>query len=405
MTNHQRINGWAGVTLFVATLGILLGGVAAHAQGTQPDFPPFGLDVPWTLVDGSALVQPGDGIDKSTSPREKWYLMRVGRIWQGEVRARWSSGFNGGYSWPGGQTQGSSWADPSQPREHWGAYQKVTGGITGARNWTATLPNSPTDPTLTTVTYPYYSAENVRFGFDLETRFTNELTHAQGPGQSNSVTGYSGLESAMVMRWMPPQVIVNGVRLFDYADSYGSPGSGPAGNGVAKFAQVRGVVDPNLRSEQVIFHGWRSPQGVDIFRKIHQYGAYPDNNYFLQDLYFVNTGNVDPSPTIERPSETVEDFRVILAHQLYSAHITEFMNNPPRDDDKFEYINPWPTYVDNQGGYRQVVISYDGDGSVIPGPDWGDPYGVVQGGKQVTGNNLWARGYFGYTFVFAETLP
>ena len=240
MTNHQRINGWAGVTLFVATLGILLGGVAAHAQGTQPDFPPFGLDVPWTLVYGSALVQPVYVIDKSTSPREKWYLMRVGRIWQGEVRARWSSGFNGGYSWPGGQTQGLSWADPSQPREHWGAYQKVTGGITGARNWTATLPNSPTDPTLTTVTYPYYSAENVRFGFDLETRFTNELTHAQGPGQSNSVTGYSGLESAMVMRWMPPQVIVNGVRLFDYADSYGSPGSGPVGNGVAKFAQVRG---------------------------------------------------------------------------------------------------------------------------------------------------------------------
>ena len=408
MTNNRSTAKWAGAAFLIGALCALAGARSVSAQGTQPDFPPFGLDIPWTLANGAALVKPGDAIDKTIPPEPKWYLMSVGRIWQGQVRARWSSGFNGGYSWPGGQTQGTMSPDPNNidaQREHWGGYQTVHGGITGCRNWDATIRTSPSNAADTTVLYPYFTCENVRYGWDIETKFTGDFTAAKGAGQPTCVTGYTDLESAMVMRWLPPQVIVNGVVLIPYTDTYGAPGSGPAGNGIANFASARtkrGVIDPNLRSEQVIFHGWRTPQGVDIFRNIHQYGSYPDNNYILEDLYFVNTGNLDPSAKIERPNKPVQDFRVILAHQIYASHMTASFNNK-KDDDYIEYLNQWPTYLDGSGRHRQVVISYDGDGTQVAGPDWGDPWGQASGGKQVIGNNLWGRGYFGYTFVFAET--
>ena len=365
-----------------------------YAQGSTPDFPVFD-PTGMTTVSGETLHGPGDPIDRTT---RRGYPLRVGRVWQGNVNPQFRSGYNGGVGWPGGITMGQSWSDPTNS-EHWGAYLKVSGGMVGCRNWTAALPTSQNDPTPVDVSYPFVNGENVRYGYSIDTKMLGDFTVEQGSGQTDAFIGYSDLESAMIMRWHPPQVVVNGTHLLSYAPSYGPPGSS-ASVADANFGEYRGVVDPTLRSECVVYHGFRMVSGVDVFRAIHQYGTYPDNNYLLYDYNFVNSGNCDEDLDLEHPAP-VYDLRVGMSEQHYSCHITEQFNIN-RDDDALEYINPWPGYTDGSGEHRQAVLFYDVDGLYVPGPDWGDPYGAFEGTEQTTGTNCYARGYVGKTMVFAE---
>ena len=368
-----------------------------RAQGTTPDFPAFDPSGMQT-VSGDALHGPGAQIDRTT---RRSYPLRVSRLWQGSVEPQFRSGYNAGLSWPGGITRGQNSADPDNS-QHWGAYFKVSGGMVGCRNWTATLPTSQSDPTPVLSMYSYVNSENVRYGYNIDTKMVGDFTAEQGSGQESPYTGYTDLESAMVMRWHPPQVIVNGTELLSYAPSYGAPGSSPTGAD-ANFGDYRGVVDPALRSECVVYHGFRMVSGVDVFRAIHQYSSYPDNNYLLYDYHFINSGNCDEDTDLEH-TESVQDLRIGISEQHFACRVSEGFNIS-RDDEALEYINPWPSYTDGSGGYRQATLFYDVDGSQIAGPDWGDPYNAFDGTEQTTGTNCYARGYVGQTMVFAENVP
>ena len=400
MTDRLRLTRrWFNLTLMVGAVACLIAysPASALAQGTTPDFPTFN-PAGMTTASGTALRGPGADIDRAT---RHGYPLRVSQIWQGNVNPQFRSGYNGGVGWPGGITMGNSWADPSNS-EHWGAIYKASGGMVGCRNWNATLPTSQSDATPVAVSYPFVNGENVRYGYNIDSKMVGDFTAAEGSGQADAFVGYSDLESAMVMRWHPPQIVVNGTNLLSYAPSYGAAGSG-ATSADDNFGGYRGVVDPTLRSECVVYHGYRMVSGIDVFRAIHQYGTYPDNNYLLYDYHFVNSGNCDEDSDIEHPA-TVEDLRVGISNQQYACHVTESFNDN-KDDDALEYINPWPTYTDASGNHRQALLFYDIDGTAVPGPDWGDPYGAFSGTNQTTGTNCYARGYVGETMVFAETTP
>lgn len=400
MTDRLRsIRRWTGLALAAGAMLCFLAASPVAAQGTTPSFPAFN-PTGMTTASGEAMVGPGAAIDSDHNKR-RVYGAQVGRVWQGQVHPRWKTGYNSGMGWPGGITMGQSWSDPTNG-EHWGAYFNVTGGMVGCRNWEADLPTSRSDATPTHVSVEAFNLSNVRDGYGIEGT-TGDYTAAQAPGSSLPLIGYTDLECGLVMRWLPPQVVVNGTNLISYTSSYGAPGSSES-NGAANFGGYRGVIDPTLRSECAIYSGFRMVSGVDVFRTIHQYGTYPDNNYLIRDFVFVNSGNSDEDTDLEHPA-TLTDFRAGFSGQHYACHVTDGGFNGNRDDEALEYINAWPSYTDGSGNYRQALLFYDLDGSSVPGPDWGDPYGAFSGTNQTTGTNCYARGYTGVAILFAETAP
>ena len=274
--------------------------------------------------------------------------------------------------------------------------------MVGCRDWEADLPTSRSDATPVHVVAPFLNYSNVRDGYGIEGT-TGDYTAAQGPASDLPNIGYTDLECGLIMRWLPPQVVVNGTNLISYTATYGAPHSSGAG-GDANFDGYRGVLDPTLRSECAIYSGFRMCSGVDVFRTIHQYGTYPDNNYLLRDFVFVNSGNCDEDTDLEHPA-ALTDFRAGISQQHYACHLTDGTFNAKKDDEAIVYLNQWPTYVDGSGNYRQALIFYDLDGSAVPGPDWGDPYGAFSGTNQTIGTNCYARGYTGVAILFAETAP
>jgi len=177
---------------------------------------------------------------------------------------------------------------------------------------------------------------------------------------------------------------------------------------LANYAAARrGIVDPTLRSEAVHQIGFRMSIGVDVYQQVYAYGFAPDYDYLVLDYHVINTGNVDTSAAIERPNKDIQDFRFAWGIQENLSNPAQAMSaaNNNRDDDYLQVIQPWPTYTAPGGEQRLVHVFYDGDGSYVAGPDWGDACGYSSGGKQLTGNDLWSKAYLAFAYLFAEDAP
>ncbi len=399
-TRYLRLQGWAGLGAMVGALLGLAGATTTSAAPSSPNLPNY-LPSSWT-VSGQPMKQPGEAIDRAT--RGVLQHARYGRFWQPQLDNMWRVGYNGTAVWPGGRVMRTGGRDN---REGWGSYGTAWGGAVGCRDWDATLPTSPTDPTPVTATYPYCSNENLRYGYNLDDVMLDKLCVSNSNGAANPIVGYSRLETAEISRWLPPQVIVNGKVVIPYTDTYGTtPGSPAAGNGLANYAAARrGVVDPTLRAEVVQLTAFRMAIGVDIYRTTYNYTCPPDWDYLVQDFAVINTGNLDRDAAIDRPAKAINDFRFATGFEHTTSGVANGMINPNRnkDDDFIELIYPWAS--DATYGTRSAYLAYDGDGSGIDGPDWGDPAQTVSGTTQTMGKDLFSKAYMAFAYLFAESSP
>jgi len=393
-------------------LAILASVLMVAAANAAPAAPTFGEFIPTSWVTGienEPLTVPG--VELTDTLRGARVLLGSGsihamtaRLWQPYFSAEWRIGWNGSFPWPGGRTYGSAWADNDS--EHWGSHMTITGGAIGCKNFTVTLKDSATGA-ASEKTYDYMSAKNLRGGYGADGNMTDvDFTHAHQTAAS--IVLYTRLEAAEVTRWAPPQVIVNGEMVWDKTATYNADpevGDTPLDDAATAYKAKRGIIDPTLVSTHQLIHAWRMPLGVDVYRKAHMYGNYPDFDYMLLEYMLYNTGNMDRDPDIEHAA-ALDEFRVAVGFQHYAEHMTRdnIPSNENLDDDRLVYFNPWPSYVDGSSNFRMAAMAFDDDGTEIEGPDYGDAYRKVsETGVLEIGAELYAKAFFGFAYVFAPT--
>jgi hypothetical protein len=400
-------------SMWLAGIGLLTGlafATTSFASPAVPSFPEF-IKTSWkTGIENEALTVPG--VEMTDILRGAREIMgtggihaMTGRLWQPYMTAEWRVGWNGSFSWPGGRTYGSKWNNNDS--EHWGSHMMIHGGVIGARDFTVTLKDSAEgDPRQKTL--DYFTNEDLHHGYGADGSMT-AMDYTYQDYESGAIVLYTRLEAAQVTRWVPPQVTVNGEAIWENTATYGTDplvSIAPTSDGLVAYVgkTSRGIVDPTLVSPHQLIHAWRMPLGVDVFRKTHQYEAYPDYDMMLMEYKIYNTGNMDRDAEIEHPAD-LSEFRVALGFQHYSDHITVGQGfNNAIDDDAIRYINPWPSYVDGSSEYRMAMIAYDSDGSTVEGPDYGDAYRKIddQGVPQI-GADLYAKAYIGLAYLFVPT--
>ncbi|HEX3072437.1 MAG TPA: hypothetical protein VHP30_02380, partial [Ignavibacteriales bacterium] len=109
----------------------------------------------------------------------------------------------------------------------------------------------------------------------------------------------------MISKFEPSDVIVDGIA------TYG------------KFVEVN-EVDPSLPADRMLYNEVNTQIGVTIKRKIFQFGQSFHDNYIVIEYTFVNTGNTDSDPEIERPGVTLKDF---VAYFQYRLSMTREVRN------------------------------------------------------------------------------
>ena len=344
-----------------ACFAFLASAQGASAQGLSAPLPEWRPSLNgWSTASGEALA-PVDGSAVPNSDLTDRISLRVGRLWH-TLDASASTGANASWAWPGGIVRPFS-SEPSA--ERFGSNSSLQGVVVGARNWVTVTPEQQ-------VAYTYVTNEAYRFVAD--------GYHQKFTGRPTDISVYGRLEAAQVQRWLPPQVIVDGVPIHPFTDSYGSnPGSPPAGDGAMRFGAVRGVIDPTLRSERMAYTAWRFPIGVDVIQQVHAWGSSPDNDYLLYDVNIVNTGNTDSDPTAERGG-SLEDFRYAFAFGVDVNRTGNLFDGGA--DDIVEFVNPWPGYSVN-GVEKVAALMYDGDSRSRFGPDWGAPGGGYLDGVDI----------------------
>jgi len=66
-------------------------------------------------------------------------------------------------------------------------------------------------------------------------------------------------------------------------------------------------VDENLPADRMLYNVVNTSIGITMTRKILAWSQRYNDNYFIVEYVFKNTGNVDPDPEIERPNQTLEN--------------------------------------------------------------------------------------------------
>ena len=358
---------------------------AASARGHAPAFPEWRPEATgWTTASGAALVRT-DGTAEPVRAFDAATFLRIGRLWH-TLTPSGASRTNVSWTWPGGAARPQFADDPS---ERYGSTALRQGWVLGARNWQASSPAGQ-------LAFSYITAESFAFVAEGGTR--------EFDGDPTEISEYAGLENAQVQRWLPPQVIVNGERLNGDTDTYGdAPGSPAMGDGDANFGRVRGVIDPGLVSERMVFTAWRSVLGVDVFQQVHAYSAENDRDYLLYDIHLANTGNVDLDASVERTG-ILDDFRYAFAFTADVSRMGDTFDGG--GDDVVEFADPWPGYTNGDGASKTFALAYDGDNPDHAGPDWGAPGPATPDGVGTgVAPRLWAPAAVMTGWLFAESAP
>jgi hypothetical protein len=109
------------------------------------------------------------------------------------------------------------------------------------------------------------------------------------------------------MRYPLPQIIVDGTHTEDPFPVFGDEVNPD------KIAQWGGTADVMIESSI------RLSMGLDVKQRVLAWSQPDHDDYVIWDWTFVNTGNVDEDPEIERPDQTLED--------VYITRVTEAMIN------------------------------------------------------------------------------
>jgi len=74
-------------------------------------------------------------------------------------------------------------------------------------------------------------------------------------------------------------------------------------------------VDPNLPADRMIYTKVNTSIGITMTRKIYGWGQQFNNDYFIEDYVFKNTGNIDPDPDIEQPDKILTGVRFFYQYR------------------------------------------------------------------------------------------
>jgi hypothetical protein len=89
-------------------------------------------------------------------------------------------------------------------------------------------------------------------------------------------------------------------------------------DGIATYGKYVEVdeVDPALPYDRMLYNEVNTQLGVTLKRKIFQFSQAYHDNYIVIEYTFVNTGNTDADPEIERPGITLKDFYAYFQYRL-----------------------------------------------------------------------------------------
>ncbi|MEN8251030.1 MAG: hypothetical protein ABFS32_19005 [Bacteroidota bacterium] len=273
------------------------------------------------------------------------HYMRIGRLW---VIAEYdgAEGWGGQYAWPGGRVRFPN----GNIQELWGANVRKLGTTAGCTNWTG--PDGSQHAYWTSGMYRTYD-------YDYLPYWVNQ-THQ---------TALMPVTQQVVMRWLPPVVTVNGVKIV--LDS---------GEDFIDVHEDNTLVDPNLVTEKAIKSVWRYTMGVEYERWMYGYSTPNHQDYVLNDITLTNNGkmyglNVDPplvwpddswSQILE--DQNIEGFWWAQTENPWNSSLGR-SKSFGADDAVGEYIAPFAS----EGNDRRFYLFYDGDNPDSPEKDWCDP--------------------------------
>jgi len=385
MATHSGHGRSVGAGLMVAALtAACLTAASALAVGNTITLP-APKNLIWKIAGtGAPLTAMGDSTatEFQRSGADMW--MRVGNLWH-VFDTSLEPGWSASWPWPGGVTV--PW-QRLRNNERYGCVSRKQGAMVATRNWvpptadeaakirdwvTDVAPVSPLGPQAVMVMHSF-----------------------RGQGAWGDI---SGIDQVQVQRFLPPQVYVNGIQLHDQTETFGVlPGSPPNDDGLDKFGEVRGVIDPDLPSYRAIYRHHRWEMGVDLTETIHAYATQADGDYLLYEYSFKNTGVMSRRPIVSHPLP-LQDFW--YSFNFHARPAAQGMALYGGGDDLLEFINPWPNYTDAGGNHHTICVFYDGD-KTGGFEDWGDPgYSVAS----ELGKDLWSKQHTAVGFVFAETAP
>ncbi|MBN2781373.1 MAG: hypothetical protein JXR21_05365, partial [Candidatus Marinimicrobia bacterium] len=85
-------------------------------------------------------------------------------------------------------------------------------------------------------------------------------------------------------------------------------------------------IDPNLSADRVVTNTVRTGMGVDMTRKVYAFSQAYNDNYFIYEYIFTNTGNIDDDDVIEL-SNTIHDFYYGLMSRYCTSRECEAITN------------------------------------------------------------------------------
>ena len=89
------------------------------------------------------------------------------------------------------------------------------------------------------------------------------------------------------------------------------------------------VVDESLPYDQMLYNVVNTQMGVTMKRKLFQFSTSYHNNYIVQDITFINTGNLDGDSDIERTSGDLEGVYFYYQYRLAPCRETRILIGDP----------------------------------------------------------------------------
>ncbi len=123
--------------------------------------------------------------------------------------------------------------------------------------------------------------------------FSHKVVHV-GPRVSGQ-NEFFPVHWEMVSKFPTPEVIVDGLTSF-------------------QLAAENDRIDSNIPYDRVIYNSVNTQLGATIKRKIYQFSQEYHDNYIVQEVTVVNTGNVNDDAAIELPNTTLNDLYI---HYMY----------------------------------------------------------------------------------------
>lgn len=132
----------------------------------------------------------------------------------------------------------------------------------------------------------------------------DKVVHA-GP-RVNGANEFFPIEFIHISKYDNPAVTVDGVT------TYG------------KFVEIDSV-DPNLKATRMLYNKVNTQIGITMERKIYQFSENYHDDFIVTEYTYVNTGNIDDDPEIERPDNPLKDVRFFYQYRISPCRETRYL--------------------------------------------------------------------------------